>query len=68
MTHCKHMTEQELKTTAHVNLMPILEMMRRHGGDFARHLARAWQFADSHNSRLLQVTFIDLLLDYRDYL
>lgn len=48
--------------------LEILERMRQYGGHFASNLARAWQFADGGNRKLLEQTFGHLLLDYRKQL
>ncbi|MFN4278288.1 MAG: hypothetical protein ACK4FJ_18500 [Ferrovibrio sp.] len=41
-----------------------VEMMERIGGSFARHIARAWFAADSHNKAILETAFADLLTRY----
>lgn len=51
------LTEQERFTT--------VMNMRNYGGDFAGHIAAAWQVADSGNARRLAAAFPDLIERYQ---
>ena len=55
-------TQPRQRALPHINV--ALDAMKQYGGRFARHLAEAWQCADSDNQRRLREAFPELLADY----